>query len=384
MTDKNKTIFVSIPTMNDKEYFPTVERLFESAKNPERITVGTTIFWKKKDLNSEGAPFFYSLEKKINNFNKNIKFDIVYWENSPGVGNGRLQPLKHYSNEDYYLSLDSHTSFVKDWDEKLINEYEDAKKYFGKRIILTTYLLPYNHKKDLDVITNKESYSSNVEGLDIFEYKDIVFNKNNKISLWQFFDYNGPRALNYSNDNYIFPLPNDVNLNNVENNILNHLIDDRYLPAKKISAHFLFTEADPWVTKFNINLDGRINFWLEEFYQSSLSYARGYNFVWTKNVFFFHKYLSSGEQGRQSKNIESYESVESQHLFYIKHIKNLKINNPVVLHENEIIKNLILKKEYFGYLPRSTISFQKYSGIDLDILKCLPWWKVPEIDIIYK
>ena len=137
----NDKIFVSIPTMNDSEYLPTIERLFSSAEHPERIYVGTTVFWKEEDLPKYGAPFFYKIIKEIEKkYSSNVKIDVLPWDRFPGVGGGRLQPLKHYNDEKYFLSLDSHMAFVNNWYSILIERYEAAKKNFGRMIILTTYL----------------------------------------------------------------------------------------------------------------------------------------------------------------------------------------------------------------------------------------------------
>lgn len=379
-----ETIFVSIPTMNDSEYIPTLERLFESAKYPDRITVGSSIFWKKEDLLNTNAPFFYFLDKKISSLKSNIKYDILYWNDYPGLGYGRTEPLKHYNNEKYYLSLDPHTVFVNSWDEKLIEEYEDAKKDFGRRIVLTTYLPPYYLKEDFAVALDEDAFCSTIEELDITECKDIVFEKNDFYPRWQFFDYNGPRNQKLLNKKDIFPKPNDISINKLEELLFNNLIKNKYLPAKKISAHFTFTEANPWVSDFRLNLDPRVQFWLEEFYQSSLSYARGYNLVWTKNTFFFHRYLMEGVGSRSHQTKYEYESLEEKNIFYKKYMNNIGNKNNITINENELIAKLLLSEEYFGYLPRSTTSFQKYSGVDVDLMKCEPWWKVPEIDIIYK
>lgn len=377
-----KSIFVSIPSMNDREYLHTVKRLFDSATYPERIFLGSTIFWKKSDISEVGAPFFYHFDQQLSKIKRNIKYDILYWNNYPGVGFGRTEPLKHYNNEDYYLSLDSHTMFVKGWDEKVIDAYENAKKSFGRRLVLTSYLAPYYIKYDKDAPPGIDKFLPGVDGLDVFEYEDIVFEQNDNDPRWQFFDYTHFRYRANIQTKSVFPYPNDVSLNVAGQVILPYLIDEMYLPAKKISAHFTFTEADPWVTKFNLNLDTRISFWLEEFYQSSLAYARGYNFVWTKETFFFHKYLNSHNRLHDQKY--EYDSMYKKRIFYEKYIKTIENKPPLSLDENEIIKKFLNKEEYFGFLSRSPISFQKYSGVNLEISRCEPWWKVPKVDIIYK
>lgn len=394
----NEKIFVSIPTMNDAEYIPTIERLLSMAEYPERIHIGTTIFWKDLDLPVYGAPFFYKFIKEIESkYLSSVSFDILPWGKYQGVGNGRIQPLKHYNNEKYYLSLDSHTVCIKNWDSILIDRYENAKKYFGSMICLTTYLPNYYSSEDIEGQDEcPENITSKLDGIDIDPSMNVYFPTGDTLSRWQYFDYNHHLPRQYFDKNYIFPFPNDKTLSH-DSDILDHIIDGQYLPAKKISAHFTFTEANPWVTKYRINLHPDIIFWGEEFYQSSLSYARGYNLVWMKDPIFFHHYsplrtkkvkISNYENNNSIRRIEEiieYDSFSDKNNIFNKYINNSDItDNRIRLEENEVIKNLLDNKDFFGYTPRSTMAFCKYAKINVLKNTCSPWWEVPQLDIIFE
>jgi hypothetical protein len=394
----NEKIFVSIPTMNDSEYLPTIERLLSSAQFPERVHIGTTIFWKKDDLPIYGAPFFYKFIKELESkYSSNVSFDVLPWEKYKGVGNGRIEPLKHYNNEKYYLSLDSHTVCIKNWDRVLIERYENAKKYFGRMICLTTYLPNYyseDDKKNLSDVA--DDITDSHYGLDIDLGMNVVFPKGDSISRWQFFDYNHHLPRKYFHEDYIFPFPNDCRLSS-DSKVLDNIIEDQYLPAKKISAHFTFTEANPWLTGHRINLHPDILFWGEEFYQSCLAYARGYNLVWIKDPIFFHHYvpltakkvtISNYENNNSLRRIEEiieYDSFSDKNNIFNQYINsNDELNNKIRLEENIAIKNLLENKDFFGHMPRSTMAFCRYAKINVLKRTTAPWWEVPKIDIIFK
>lgn len=392
----NDSIFVAIPTMNDEEYLPTLERLFALAEKPERIFVGTTALWKNSDIPIYGAPFFYKIIKEVGSkYYNNVKLDILPWAYNSGVGNGRLQCLKHYNNEKYFLSIDSHTSFIKNWDSVLIDQYESAKKYFGKMILLTTYLPAYFPSWDTSVHNSPDQYSKKLESVNIDESLDLSYIAGDRFSRWQFFDYHHNLSLDHIDSDYLFPFPNDKRLIETSS-LLESLIDNMYLPAKKISAHFTFTEASPWLTAHRINLSPGCFFWSEEFYQSSLAYARGYNFVWVKEPSLFHYYKPAdsprqiisnydhGKKGRRTEEIIEYDSFSEKVEFYNKYLR-INVEEPLSLPiENDVVKNLLEHKDFFGYLPRNTKAFMKYAKIDVLKKTCSPWWEVPDLDVIFK
>jgi hypothetical protein len=132
-----KTIYISIPSLDDSELVPTVLDAFESASNPERVFVGVSLFakdkWRAKD--------FIKATKK---YSKNIRFkhERITSSNSDlvSVGTGRKTAASLYNNEDYFLQVDSHTMFTKNWDTVLIDVHEDAVKVVkNDKVVITAY-----------------------------------------------------------------------------------------------------------------------------------------------------------------------------------------------------------------------------------------------------
>lgn len=384
MTD----IFLSIPSMNDSEYINTVRRAFDYASNPDRVFVGSSIFWNSGDikkLSGNQAPFFYKIEKELDSI-KNVKYDILPWSSFPGVGMGRIQPLKHYSGQKYYMSLDSHTFFKEGWDDIVIDLYESSEKSFGKRRLLTSYLPHFGVDYEDNDSIEKDGYR-----LDL-KYK------------WPFFSYKSAIFPNVGK-NFNFPVPHDRTLKpDSEFLAEDNLIDGKFLPGRKLSAHFTFTEADPWVTKYQICLDPRLIFWGEEFFQSALAYARGYEFVWPKEIFLWHMYATSAgvsivsENGVVKQNVNNYdrsfnnediqfESIKEKNEFFKKYISGNSMEETITkfdLTENGIIEELFNGGMKFNYLPRTPQGFCRYSGVDLKNRDNDLWNKVPKINAVFK
>jgi hypothetical protein len=363
----NRSIYVSVPSQNDSQFIPTILRCIENATNKSNIHIGSSIFWKNEDIDNNKKPFFLKFDEVLSKI-PNIKFDILPYHYYPGVGNGRTQSLKFYNDEKYYLSIDSHTQFDEGWDERLIESYEKSSKSFGKRRVITSYLPGY------------------------FIDSDGEINYLDDSPKWQFFSYDFQRSP-------FFPVPDDRAIREKDNPIYDHLIDEVYLPARKISAHFTFTEAEYWVKSCRINLDPRIIFWAEEFYQSALAWSRGYSLVWTKEIFMRHLYsnsitqlidektgsvTTSGKVFSRSNKYEFFENIDDKNSFYKKYIKNSKYPLPHIVSEEQIIMDLMHQRQFYGFLPRSPKGFCKYTGVNLETKRANVWKEVPKLDVIFK
>jgi hypothetical protein len=108
-------IFVSIASYRDKELIKTVNSCLSKAKYPENVKIG--ICWQydeEEDLSAlDNIPQVQSYK--------------IYWENVEGSvcwARSVIQQ-KFFNDEDYYFQIDSHTLFAQDWDEILINMYNE-------------------------------------------------------------------------------------------------------------------------------------------------------------------------------------------------------------------------------------------------------------------
>jgi hypothetical protein len=130
-----------IPSLFDDAIQKTVEHSILKAKYPERLTFALSL----QGVNNISFDKIKN-EKRIIVLDKNV----VY-----GIGKTRYQLQKLYNNEDYILSIDCHTGFAQDWDEKLINEYE---KIGNKKAVISQFLtdrLTLNAKKSKYIFSER-------------------------------------------------------------------------------------------------------------------------------------------------------------------------------------------------------------------------------------
>ena len=133
------SIFISICSFCDTELIPTIENLINNAKHPEKLIFGICLQDKQENLNN----FKYEKDPRF-------KIKKVLPEDSKGCCWSRSEIQKFYKDEKYYMQLDSHHRFIKNWDELCIKCLEMCP---SKKPILSTYLNMYEPGKP--IIINK-------------------------------------------------------------------------------------------------------------------------------------------------------------------------------------------------------------------------------------
>lgn len=109
---KNEKIFISIASYRDSEVINTILNAYNNAKNKNNIVFGVYLQDSEEDK--------IDLSELPNEIN--IKYEKVNWYKARGPIFARYKIYKlFYNNELYYLQIDSHTRFIKNWDEELIN-----------------------------------------------------------------------------------------------------------------------------------------------------------------------------------------------------------------------------------------------------------------------
>lgn len=163
----DNSIFVSLGTYRDPYCPMTIKSLFDQAEHPERLYVGlfqqncfektcrTGVLkggvvedmstdvdcYKEFCASKEGIKSGACLDDRIRLFNVNESESL-------GPYMARYLGAKFYRGEQYYLQIDSHSEFVKNWDSKLIKMVENApaKKvrildsFFKILVLLITFL----------------------------------------------------------------------------------------------------------------------------------------------------------------------------------------------------------------------------------------------------
>ena len=131
---KKDSIFIGIAAYNEEDILDTIDTAFGKAENPDNIYIGIVLHYPNKN--------FPDLSKY-----KNIDFVNVSEKIGLGVGMSRMLASTFYKDEEYYLQIDAHTVFKKNWDKTLKENYVKLKAAYEKPII-SSYVPYYYRDKD--------------------------------------------------------------------------------------------------------------------------------------------------------------------------------------------------------------------------------------------
>jgi len=118
----SNNIFVSIASFRDNEAIDTILNLYMNAKNPNSIFIGIC---QQNNINID-LDIIHNLHFNIyNNYKNNIRIiRIPYYDASgPYFARYLCASLIDFNNEDFFLQIDSHTTFIENWDQILIDMY---------------------------------------------------------------------------------------------------------------------------------------------------------------------------------------------------------------------------------------------------------------------
>lgn len=127
---KPNTIFVSIASYRDDVCNSTLHSLFTMAENPTNVFVGICQ-QNKQDEDKDCLDSFYN--------NSNVRIIRLSHLEAKGPTWARYLCSTLWNGEQYYLQIDSHTSFVKNWDTKCINMINKLKEKGFSKPILSHY-----------------------------------------------------------------------------------------------------------------------------------------------------------------------------------------------------------------------------------------------------
>jgi len=259
MSQNNETIFIAIGAYNESFLEQTVRNCIEMAKNPERLTFG---IWSH---NNDGVvPSFPDLD--------NVKIITAQYPTLLGVCPSRMAALFLYNNEDYYLQIDAHMLFQKNWDEVLLASYKNIKE---------------KENIELPLITTYVPWWSNDENNNILHYDSVSKQK----SMPMQYDENGHTWA---------PVP-------VQTARYVDWSDKEYVEHYGLSAHFLFTDGK---FAYEILPDIQMMFFGEEMTTALRAWTRGYRIfcipdpiVWhynkdikISNIYKYDRWMTIGDE----------------------------------------------------------------------------------------
>lgn len=241
-------IFVSIAAYRDPELLPTLNNLLENCSNPESLHI--CIGWQ------------HSKEDKwdtLKKFKKDPRFTIidVDYKDAKGVCWMRKRIQEKYSGEKYYLQLDSHHRFSKNWDVTLKDylHYLQAKGHL--KPILSAYMPGYFPNNDPDGRVN-EIWGLNIQR---FMPAGVIFLQPHHITKWE--ELTEP------------------------------------FPTRFISAHFIFT-LGTFVEE--VPYDELLYFHGEESSLAARAYTFGYDLFSPHRPVIWHEYTREGKKKHWDDN----------------------------------------------------------------------------------
>jgi hypothetical protein len=134
------SIFVSIAAIDEIDLYQTISSCFDQAKNPENIYIGVLMqnqIYDEIDLSCFSNVSIIKIESK----------EVM------GVGATRQLASMLHNNQDYFLQIDAHMIFSKNWDELCISYYETLKTKHEK-VILTGYAPSWYRLESGEIITD--------------------------------------------------------------------------------------------------------------------------------------------------------------------------------------------------------------------------------------
>ncbi len=230
------TIFVSISSYRDQELKPTILDIIEKSSGRNKITFGIHIsYLEESEIDLLDLP--------------NIKYSTSKVPQNIGVGAGRYISHKFYDNEDFYLQCDSHSRFVKDWDEIAISSILEYQSQGILKPLLTMY--PAN-----------------------YWYKDLTFTEIETDVM----------DISYRTNISFKEKPEDFKTLRIPSQLAVPSQDNIY--TKSVSAGCIFT-VGPFMAP---NKD--MAFWGEEILIAARAYTHGYDLMVPKQQFMYHLYYN--------------------------------------------------------------------------------------------
>ena len=230
----NEKIFVQIASYRDPELIPTIEDMINKAKYPWNLVFG--ICWQ------------YDSSEPIDKYDDNPQFRISkhHYSQSEGLGWARHITNTLYGGEKYTLQIDSHHRFVQDWDEIVLQDYNQALMVAEKPII-TTYVTPFDPKSEESTWIQTPCLMSQYE---------------------------------FSADRLLMSMPWYIQ---------DYKTRKRVIRARTMSGHFYFTSGE-FIKEVPYDPDIYFGGYTEETTLSVRAYTNGYDFFSPYRMVMWHEY----------------------------------------------------------------------------------------------
>lgn len=229
----NNLVFIILPAYEETRLIDTMRSCIDNAVYPERLRFAIALQYKNLP------------EPDLSEFNDYIvgidRYDV---ETRPGLTRIRYNLVNNYfTNEDFFMSIDAHNQFAKDWDKTLYEDYAELVSKYGDRVVYSKQVADYCGPINRDVL----------------EVTKWEFNK----------DFSDPDMTRlYGTD------PNNTVIGNIFGAPQWVESPDKFVKTQFISMHLAFAPRE-WVLEVGINPDLQV--FGEETFRSVVSYMAGWD-----------------------------------------------------------------------------------------------------------
>ena len=142
----SKKIFISVASYQDPLLLETLCSAYQNAENKDNLVFGVC---EQADI---------GINVQSINFIDQIKYELLdpVMAKGPCWARARIQHL--ISNEDYFIQIDSHTIFAKNWDKILINYHSWLEECLENNFVITGYPRGFKPNKELNSFELNTSY----------------------------------------------------------------------------------------------------------------------------------------------------------------------------------------------------------------------------------
>lgn len=134
-------IFINLASLLDSELIPTIVSALKRAADPKSLFFSIVV----QDSNDPKE----KIEEIINSYGAKMSYKFLELKEVRGVGYARaLANQELTSDYEYYLQIDSHSRFAKEWDIDLIAAYNQEGWDNECRFVYSTYPRHYGYVSD--------------------------------------------------------------------------------------------------------------------------------------------------------------------------------------------------------------------------------------------
>ena len=333
----NESIFITISSCNEKDLKQTVLSAISNSYNPDRLFFGI---------------LDHSIEGKITDLSeiKNVTSVRISYGGPLGVGLPRLMAsMLNDRSHDFYLQIDAHMIFEKNWDKDLIDAYSIISNKYNKPII-STYVPFWYEDSDNNIRLSLDSDAV----VDPYNFNGV--NNLNNLSL---------KVDDYSKNLFRRHIP-------IEGTGVDWSNGKQYQEHFLTSGHFLFSSFS---FLSEIMPDPLITWGGEEPIIGLRAWTRGYNIftinkgiVWHKNKLGANPDKKDWRSMSNSKDLKAYDDLQKNIKMSYRRIKDIFLGDYIGYWGAESIDKLkdfeynlgVSFKEYYDLLKEDIIKSNDY------------------------